>query len=173
MKQTILAIDNDPLVLMSIKMLFSDADIEVETASSGELGIALFREQPSRFPIVLLDFEMKNKEGIGMDGDEVAVHLKKIEPDVRIVMVSGVEDQDVVNKCLSSGAEKFIRKGSDPTSLVGLVTLMLPKSDEEIDSRSDIERQQRIRGILKMVGSTRELCQVADTNSKLTACSMK
>lgn len=169
MKQTILAIDNDPLVLMSIKMLFSDADIEVETASSGELGIALFREQPSRFPIVLLDFEMKNKEGIGMDGDEVAVHLKKIEPDVRIVMVSGVEDQDVVNKCLSSGAEKFIRKGSDPTSLVGLVTLMLPKSDEEIDSRSDIERQQRIRGILKMVGSSRELCQVADTISKFAA----
>ena len=28
MKQSILAIDNDPLVLMSIKMLFDDADTE-------------------------------------------------------------------------------------------------------------------------------------------------
>ena len=63
MKQTILAIDNDHLVLTSIKMLFADADIEVETTSSGELGIALFQEQPNRFSVVLLDFEMKNKEG--------------------------------------------------------------------------------------------------------------
>lgn len=92
MKQTILAIDNDPLVLMSIKMLFADADVEVETASSGELGIALFREHPDRFPVVLLDFEMKNKEGVGMDGDEVAVHLKtrigRIKPELAVLTSS-------------------------------------------------------------------------------------
>ena len=169
MKQTILAIDNDPLVLMSIKMLFADADVEVETASSGELGIALFREHPDRFPVVLLDFEMKNKEGVGMDGDEVAVHLKTIQSEVRIVMVSGVEDQEVVNKCISAGAETFIRKGSDPSTLVAMVASMLPKVDEENDARTDIERHQRIRGVLKMVGSSRELCQVADTISRFAA----
>jgi len=168
MKQTILAIDNDPLVLMSIKMLFADADIEVETASSGELGIALFREQPNRFPVVLLDLEMKNKDG-GMDGDEVAAHLKAIQSDVRIVMVSGVEDQEAVNKCLTAGAETFIRKGSDPSSLVAIVTSMLPKADDENDARSDIERQQRIRSVLKMVGRSRELCLVADTISRFSA----
>lgn len=168
MKQSILAIDNDPLVLVSIKMLFADAEIEVETASSGELGIALFREQPNRFPVVLLDFEMRNKEGNGMDGDETAIQLKAIQPEVRIVMVSGVEDQEVVNKCLNAGAEKFIRKGSDPLSLVTVVASMLPKVDGENETRNDIDRQRRIRSVLKMVGSSRELCQVADTISRFS-----
>lgn len=66
MKQTILAIDNDHLVLMSLKMLFADSDIEVETATSGEFGIALFRTHPERFAVVLVDFEMKTKDGLGM-----------------------------------------------------------------------------------------------------------
>lgn len=169
MKQSILAIDNDPLVLMSIKMLFADSDIEVETAASGEIGIALFREQPNRFSVVLLDFEMKTKDGSGLDGDEVATRLKAIQHEVRIVMVSGVEDQEIVNKCLAAGAEKFIRKGLDPSNLVAVVISMLPKSDEENDARNDLERQQRIRSILKMVGSSRELCQVADMISKFSA----
>ncbi|MBX2988853.1 MAG: sigma-54-dependent Fis family transcriptional regulator [Bdellovibrionaceae bacterium] len=167
MKQTILAIDNDHLVLTSIKMLFADADIEVETASSGELGIALFREQPNRFSVVLLDFEMKTKEGHGMDGDEVAVALKAIQSEVRIVMVSGVEDQEIIDKCLKAGAEKFLRKGKDPSPLISLITSMLPKGAEDGKERSDIEREQKIRHVLKMVGRSREFCEVADFVEKI------
>lgn len=161
MKQTILAIDNDHLVLMSLKMLFADSDIEVETAISGEFGVALFRAHPERFAVVLVDFEMKMKDGLGMDGDEVATQLKAIQSDVRIVMVSGVEDEEIVRRCISAGAEKFIRKGSDPSKLLATVISMLPKFEEE-NGRTDLERQQRIRQVLKMVGRSRELCQVAD-----------
>lgn len=150
-------------------MLFANVDVEVESASSGVLGIALFREQPNRFPVVLLDLEMKTKDGLGIDGDEVARQLKSIQPEVRIVMVSGVEDEQIVKKCLDAGAEKFIRKGSDPTNLIAIVSSMLPKCDEERDHRSDIDRQERIRSILKMVGRSSELCQVADTISKFAA----
>jgi CheY-like chemotaxis protein len=104
MKSIILAVDNDQIVLRSLKFVFQDANIEIETASSGQQGIALFKENPDKYAIVLLDYDMKTKSGEGMNGDEVALAIKKIRESVRIVMLSGMADEpEVVQACLCAG----------------------------------------------------------------------
>lgn len=169
MKSLILAVDNDPLVLRSLGLVFQDADIEVLTATSGTQAIALFKESPDKFPIVLLDYDMKGKNGEGMNGDEVAVALKEIRESVRIVMLSGMSDaQEVVQACLSAGAEKFICKSSEPSHLLTTVTSMILEGKDADAQETDEERKVKIRRVLNMVGRSREMAKVADLIAKFS-----
>lgn len=166
MKPTILAIDNDSLVLVSLKMVFQDQDIEVQTATSGMQGIALYHENPERFSLVLLDYEMKTKEGHGMNGDEVARALKAIRNDVRIVMVSGVETPEIIEACLKAGAEQFIVKARDPATLVNTIKSIILVAQDTDAVKSEVECQQKISRVLKMVGRSKEMAKVAELISK-------
>ncbi|MGE3681000.1 MAG: sigma-54-dependent transcriptional regulator [Bdellovibrionales bacterium] len=170
MKSLILAVDNDPLVLRSLNLAFQDAEIQVDTASSGYQAIALFKENPEKYPIVLLDYDMKNKNGEGMNGDEVAIALKQIQKSVRIVMLSGMSDApEVVRSCLAAGAEKFICKSSEPEHLLTTVSSMIFEGEDADSEESEEERRAKISRVLKMVGHSRELAKVADMISKFSA----
>ena len=162
MKPTILAIDNDHLVLHTLRSLFQDEGIEVHTATSGLHGISLFQENSRKFSIVLLDYEMKTNDGSGMNGDEVAREIKAIRRDARIVMVSALETAAVVQACLSAGAEQFVVKGSDPTKLVETVKSIILAGQDVEEDESEAERRHKIDRILKMVGCSREMAKVAD-----------
>ncbi|MGE3263533.1 MAG: sigma 54-interacting transcriptional regulator [Bacteriovoracia bacterium] len=170
MKSLILAVDNDPLVLRSLSRVFEDADIEVTTASSGQQAIALFKESPDKFPIVLLDYDMKGKNVEGMNGDEVAIALKGIRESVRIVMLSGMSDaQEVVQACLAAGAEKFICKSSEPSHLLTTVSSMILEGQDSDTQETDEDRKVKIRRVLNMVGRSREMAKLADLIAKFSA----
>jgi DNA-binding NtrC family response regulator len=160
MKPTILAIDNDPLVLTSLKMLLQDQNVEIVTATSGAQGIALLKENPRLYSLVLLDFDMKTN-GVSMNGDEVARQMKAVRGDLRIIMVSGHNTPEAIEACLHAGAEQFVVKGSDTDRLVNIVRSVLFCENCE-DSETDSERHQKIVRILKMVGRSRELAKVAE-----------
>jgi CheY-like chemotaxis protein len=95
MKPGILAVDNDQLALLSLKVLFEDDEVDVATVTSGPQAIALFRDDPSRYSVVILDFDMKIN-CVGMNGDEVARQLQAIRGDVRMIMISGKETAEVL-----------------------------------------------------------------------------
>ncbi len=169
MKPTILAIDNDPLVLKALTILFGDKELDIVTATSGPQGIALFKESPEKFPIVLLDYDMKANNGEGMYGDEVAHVLKSILDTVRIVMVSGMEDaEDVVKNCLAAGAEKFICKGMDSSYLLSTVEAMLLEIQDTDTQETESERRHKVSRVLKMVGHSRELAKLAELISRFS-----
>lgn len=166
MKPTILAIDNDQLVLASLKMLFQDQNVEITAATSGAQGIALLQQNPRLYSLILLDFDMKTN-GVGMNGDEVARKLKAIRPDVRIIMVSGHNTPEAIEACLQAGAEQFVVKGSDTDRLVNIVRSALFCETCE-DTESDSERNQKIARVLKMVGRSREMSKVAELVSRFS-----
>ena len=160
MKPTILAIDNDHVVLMGLKMLFQDHNVETATATSGAQGIALLKQNPHLYSFAIIDFDMKTN-GVGMNGDEVARQLKAIRSDMRIIMLAGHNTPEVIEACLQAGAEQFLVKGTDPSPLVRLVRSMLFSEDCE-DEETDSERHQKISRVLKMVGRSREMAKVAE-----------
>ena len=166
MKPTILAIDNDQLVLKSLKMLFQDQNIEIAAATSGAQGIALLKQNPRLYSLVLLDFDMKTN-GVGMNGDEVARQLKAVRNDVRVIMVSGHNTPETIEACLQAGAEQFVVKGSDTDQLVNIVRSALFCETCE-DTESESERHQKIARTLKMVGRSREMAKVAELVSRFS-----
>ncbi len=103
-KDTILAVDDDEMSLLSIETLFG-IRYNVRSVSSGPEAIAeLKREKPN---LVLLDLYMPN-----MDGLEVLARLRDIEgcEDLPVVFLTADTDAGTEAKLFSAGAADFIAK---------------------------------------------------------------
>ena len=81
-KRVILCIDDDPAILHYEKTLLERSGYSVLTASSAQQGLRLVTM--CEFDAVLVDYEM-----LDMDGDEVAVEMKRIRPELTVILLSG------------------------------------------------------------------------------------
>jgi len=82
---TILCVEDEHSSLMARKLLLESAGHRVLEASSGSQGIQLFQSQA--VDLVILDYWMS-----GMKGTTVAAEMKRINPSIPILVLSGVSD---------------------------------------------------------------------------------
>ena len=78
----VLIIDDDQMFRTSLTKMFVKAGYETVTASEGEEGLALFQE--GDIDLVITDIIMPKMEGI-----ETIVELRKLQPDLKIIAISG------------------------------------------------------------------------------------
>ena len=83
----ILLIDDDQIVRTVLKRLLVSAGYEVVEAIDGNEGVTSYQEQGA--DLVLVDIFMPTKSGL-----EVLQELKRFDPDVKMVSMSGVGIQD-------------------------------------------------------------------------------
>ena len=74
-------------------------------AINGEEALEIFRGNPKGIVFILLDLVMPK-----MDGGETFRELKKIDPDVRVIMSSGQSDRDISSRFAGKGLAGFIQK---------------------------------------------------------------
>lgn len=103
-KSKILLVDDEPGMQRYIKTLLELEDHVVETASTGEQALELVQKglQPN---LVLLDLLMP-----GFDGLETLEGLRKLQPAVKVVMLSCVNDTKKVVQAMRLGAVDYITK---------------------------------------------------------------
>jgi DNA-binding NtrC family response regulator len=110
MSQPILLIVDDELgVRESLKMVLGK-DFQVMEAAS--VDAALSKVENARPEIVLLDMIMP-----GSDGLSTLQRIKQIHPECAVIMLSGVNSQQLAAKALESGAFDFIGKPFDVIDL--------------------------------------------------------
>ncbi|PWU17384.1 MAG: hypothetical protein C5B49_09015, partial [Bdellovibrio sp.] len=165
---TVLVIDNDPMVLHTFERGFEDQGIIVQTARGGASGIEAFRKSPEAYLGVLVDFDMPE-----MKGDEVVRRLKEMNPDTRVIMVSGYDDPEIIRVCIEAGADQFIVKKTDVDNVVHeamntLACICTPEMNE--GERTDFHAA-KIKRILNMAGRSRSLAGVADLVEKYSTYS--
>jgi CheY-like chemotaxis protein len=81
----ILCIDDDDLALRVRKLLLSSVGYDVLTASSGEAGLEVLKQNPVN--LVIADHFLSAKTGT-----EIAREMKDVKPEVPILIVSGADD---------------------------------------------------------------------------------
>jgi len=79
---TVLVIDDDPGMREMMRSMLESAKYQVILATSGVSALPLFREQ--RPQLVITDILMPDKDGI-----ETVREIRKIDPDAKIIAVSG------------------------------------------------------------------------------------
>jgi DNA-binding NtrC family response regulator len=100
----VLAIDDEPELLEIVKGSLEPHGFEVHTAVSAKEGVEFYERNWRDIDLVLLDFLMPD-----MTGDLVFECLKRENPDVRTVLLTGCEDT-VAERMFKEGLWGYIHK---------------------------------------------------------------
>lgn len=114
-KAIILCIDDYGAQLEARKELLESSGYEVLTAQSGEQGLGLFVSR--EIDAVVLDYEMP-----GMNGDRVARQMRRVKPDVPILMLSGYCELALTEL---SCVDAFLSKGESWSTVVSTLDRLL------------------------------------------------
>lgn len=109
----ILIVDDHAVVRKGLAMVLRlEADLEVVSeAENGRVGLeAAQRLDPD---IVLVDLVMPE-----MDGQEMALALRRSNPKIKIMMLTGTEVDDRVYDLVAAGIEGYVLKNIEPGELV-------------------------------------------------------
>ncbi|MEO0131748.1 MAG: bifunctional response regulator/alkaline phosphatase family protein [candidate division WOR-3 bacterium] len=107
----ILWIDDEIELLKPYIYILSQKGYEVTTASNGPDGLALV--QKSNYDIVFLDEMM-----IGMDGLEVLEKLKLYDPNIVVIMITKISEEELMNRAFSQLADDYIIKPFTPNQIL-------------------------------------------------------
>jgi two-component system cell cycle sensor histidine kinase/response regulator CckA len=103
--ETILLIDDEPIVREMWGDALMDEGYRVITAEDGVEGIGIFIKEKDAIDLIILDFIMP-----GLGGRETFVRLREIRPDAKIIICSGYSTNGKVKDAIGEDADGFIQK---------------------------------------------------------------
>lgn len=118
-KSTILVIDDDPLVLQTVKTLLGKRGFHVLTASSAPKGLDILHHTAGGIRIVVLDYSMPQ-----FNGSETLDFIKQLSPNAKVIGLTAM-DLPSVTKAYLEGIDKLLKKPFVAADLVSAVNELL------------------------------------------------
>ena len=102
---TVLVVDDEETMRSTVARMLRHFGIEPVLASDGREAVEIFRADPKRFALVLLDLTMPH-----MDGEQTFTELRRMRSDVRVVLMSGFNAQEAILRFTGKGLASFLQK---------------------------------------------------------------
>ena len=102
---TVLLVDDEETVRLLGTEMLEMLGFTVLAAENGRVALDLYRSRQNDIVAVLLDLTMPR-----MDGEETFRELRRIKMDVRVIISSGYNEQEVSLKFIGKGLAGFIQK---------------------------------------------------------------
>lgn len=144
---TILFVEDSKALQKQILKFLEKLFKEVYVASDGVEGIAQYKE--NRPDLILTDLTMPN-----MNGHEMIREIKKINPDVEIVILSAHSDSETLMKSFHIGVSDFIAK---PVSAPKMISVFLKVLSNM--KRKEVQ-------LVELAGTTIHKVEVEDVNEE-------
>ena len=103
--ETILLVDDEDITMDVGEELLEELGYKVLTARNGADALAIYRRHQGRIDMVILDMVMP-----GMGGGQTYDALKKINPEVKVLLASGYSISGEASRILERGCNAFIQK---------------------------------------------------------------
>ncbi|HEY9892044.1 MAG TPA: response regulator [Candidatus Sericytochromatia bacterium] len=103
--ELILVVDDEVAIREITKTSLETYNYKAITASDGIEAVAIYAEHREQISVVLTDMMMPS-----MDGPTTIRTLQKINPQVKIIAVSGLASSDKLTKAASTGVKTFLSK---------------------------------------------------------------
>jgi two-component system cell cycle sensor histidine kinase/response regulator CckA len=104
-RETILLVEDEPMILDVAKDMLEAMGYHVLTADSGDAALTLYGSKSNDIDLVILDMVMPK-----MSGGETYDKLKKLNPHVKVLLSSGYSLGSQANAILDRGCNGFIQK---------------------------------------------------------------
>ena len=102
---TVLVVDDEEPVRRVAARILRTLGFDVLVAEDGREAVAIYSARKDEIVLVLLDMMMPR-----MGGERTFTELRRIEPEVRVVLTSGYNEQDAVVSFVGRGLAGFIQK---------------------------------------------------------------
>ena len=147
--QTILAIDDEPSIRESYRMILGDT-YRVYLAEDGAAGLEVLNEK--HVDLILLDLTMPR-----MGGMEFLEHMEKRGEMIPVLIVTGSNTVDIAVQAIKKGAREFVIKPFDLDDLLSLVDRTL----DELRERRELTtlREQGSAGFDHIIGDAPTLME--------------
>ncbi|WP_404422668.1 response regulator [Nibricoccus sp. IMCC34717] len=116
----ILVADDEETVRTVAARILERHGFEVELVCDGTQAIHQYRTDPSRYRLVILDLTMPHT-----DGEETFRQLRHLNPGVRVILMSGFNQQEAVSRFTGKGLAGFVQKPFEVDSLVNEIKRVL------------------------------------------------
>lgn len=124
-EKTILIVDDEEMIRDVSAAMLEELGFATLTAANGQEALRIFRDQGDGIAGVLLDMSMP-----GMDGIAVFRELRRIRPDVRVILASGYSEREVLESCGGAGLDVFVQKPFNLESLSAAVRRVVEPGDD-------------------------------------------
>jgi two-component system, NtrC family, nitrogen regulation response regulator NtrX len=156
----ILIIEDEAAIRRVLKKILSEESnsYEVEEAEDGLEGVEKVMDDD--YDLVLCDIKMPK-----MDGIEVLAAIKKIKPEVPVVMISGHGDLDTAVNTMRLGAFDYISKPPDLNRLLNTVRNALDRKELVVENT---RLKKKVGKNYEMVGESEEILKIKEIIEKVS-----
>ncbi|EDY20647.1 multi-sensor hybrid histidine kinase [Chthoniobacter flavus Ellin428] len=109
---TMLVVDDEDTVRATMTRMLERVGFDVLQAANGHQALEIFHREEEKIVGVLLDLTMPL-----LDGNATFTELRRCDPDVRVLLMSGFNEQDAVHRFAGKGLAGFIQKPFKPETL--------------------------------------------------------
>lgn len=113
-KVNILVVDDEEGMRETLGDVLEDEGYNVVLAENGYEAIQKIKKIP--FSIIFMDIKMP-----GINGVKTFEEIKKVDPEVAVIMMTAYSVEDMIKKVLNKGAYSVIYKPFDPAKLIKIV----------------------------------------------------
>ena len=141
-----------------VKILSEESDTyQVEEAEDGLAGIEKIKKDD--FDLILCDIKMPK-----MDGVEVLEAVKKMKPEIPMVMISGHGDLDTAVNTMRLGAFDYISKPPDLNRLLNTVRIALDRKELVVENKM---LKKKVSKNYEMIGESDAIARIKDMIDKV------
>jgi two-component system nitrogen regulation response regulator NtrX len=162
----ILVIEDEAAIRRVLVKILSEENktYQLEEAEDGLVGLEKIKDE--EYDLVLCDIKMPK-----MDGIEVLEAIKKIKPEVPVVMISGHGDLDTAVNTMKMGAFDYISKPPDLNRLLNTVRNALDRKELVVENtllKKKVGKKYQMIGESPAITSIKEIIEkVAQTDARV------
>ena len=123
MSERILLVDDERKILHALLRQLGE-HFDIATAASGADALKMISSD-GPFAVIVSDMRMP-----GMDGVETLRRIRNVDPDVRIIMITGYDVGSQARQAMDEGAEAVFRKPLDVASFLPLLLDSVHSAEE-------------------------------------------
>lgn len=155
----ILIIEDEAAIRRVLLRILSEenSNYKVSETEDGIQGINLVKNE--NFDLILCDIKMPK-----MDGIEVLTQIKKIKPEIPVVMISGHGDLDTAVHSMRLGAFDYISKPPDLNRLLNTVRIALDSKQLFVENK---RLKKKVQKKYEMIGKSPSINRIKEMIEKV------
>ncbi|HPF05321.1 MAG TPA: response regulator, partial [Spirochaetota bacterium] len=124
--ERLLIVDDEHVIAEMTRLLFQKLGYTIQTAPGGDEALEIFNSDPYNFDLIITDQVMP-----GMSGLELTREIKKIRPEIPVILCTGYSDIAEPVKAKELGVNEFLSKPVLTEDLAGAIRRVLDSIKKE------------------------------------------